>query len=373
MFLTPRAVAVVLAGCIALITTAFLSLVSGTPAQALLVTAALSFASAFILIYLTLEFMIFREITRIYEVLRQMKRKDAIFKIKRKKLRNVSNPLKRLNDEIFLLASRKQAEIDELKRMESFRRDFLADVSHELKTPIFAAQGFLHTLLDGAVEDPNVRGKFLENAARSLDGLDALVQDLLTISKMESGTIKMHHAPFDLVELVREVVDQLAHKAHCREIALKIAEPPAAPLRVRGDRDRMRQVVTNLVENGIKYGQAGGHVELEVGRAGEGVKLTVRDDGPGIPKAHLPRIFERFYRVDKSRSKDTGGSGLGLAIVKHIVEAHGASIDVRSKLGKGTIFSFKLPAAAPQEAAPLKTAAPTHHSAGPSGSVRSAI
>ena len=372
MWLTPRAVAFLLAGCIALITTAFLSLVPGTPGQAMLVAACLAFASAFILIYLALELFIFREITRIYEVLNALKKKDATFKIKRKKLTGARNPLKRLNDEIFSLATRKQAEIDELRRTENFRREFLADVSHELKTPIFAAQGFVHTLLDGAVEDPTVRDKFLQKAARSLDGLDALVQDLLTLSRMESGTIRMRLTVVALPALVREVFEQLEEQAVRRRVRLLLRCDEEATARVRADPHRLRQVLSNLIGNAIKHGAEQGTVTVTLAPVRAHVELSVGDDGPGMTADHLKRIFERFYRVDRSRSKDTGGSGLGLAIVKHVVEAHGATIAVRSQPGQGTTFTFQLPQAPPP--AGTTTPAPgVSTTAGPSRSTPSSL
>jgi len=226
--------------------------------------------------------------------------------------------------------------------MEVFRREFLADVSHELKTPIFAAQGFIHTLLDGAMDDVKVRDKFLQKAAKSLDGLDALVKDLVALSQMETGQIKMHKERVDLRLITLEVCEQLENKAVLRNIGLKIKPDQMRHAWVKADNQRINQVMSNLIENAIKYGKEDGKVIIHFEEEKKHFIISVRDNGSGIPPEHLPRIFERFYRVDKSRSKEKGGTGLGLAIVKHILNAHGAKITVASKADKGTTFTFKL-------------------------------
>lgn len=221
-------------------------------------------------------------------------------------------------------------------------------MSHELKTPIFAAQGFVHTLLDGAVNDKSVRNKFLKKAAKSLDGLDALVQDLLTLSQIETGQIKMHFESIDLAKLTEEVFEQLEDKAKKRNIRLKV-ETDTRPVIVYADWQRIFQVMSNLVSNAIKHSYEGGEVVVwfEIGK--KNVTTHVRDYGEGIPAEHLPRIFERFYRVDKSRSREKGGTGLGLAIVKHILENHNTKAEVKSEPEKGSDFSFKLPRYKPGE------------------------
>jgi two-component system phosphate regulon sensor histidine kinase PhoR len=340
MLFSPKGLSFLLACCIALITTAFLGLVEGTSDQALLVGFGLAFSSSLILIYIALEFLVFREITKIYSILNKVKIKD--FKLPRKRVFTDVNPLRRLNDEIFAYTTRKQQEIDELKKLEVFRREFLANVSHELKTPIFAAQGFIHTLIDGAVDDKSVRDKFLEKAARSLDGLDALVQDLLTLSQMETGDIKMQYEKFDLYEVTADIFEQLEEKAASKSIKLKFEKNQEKRIMAYADYQRIGQVMTNLIENAIKYGNEGGKVVVSVAPEKDHLVVSVKDDGPGIEPEHLKRIFERFYRIEKSRSKDKGGTGLGLAIVKHIIEAHKSKVSVTSKPGKGSQFSFKL-------------------------------
>ncbi len=339
MLNNPKIVSLALAGCVAIITTLFLSLIE-TAVEPLLVCFSLSFASSFILVYLAMELLVFREINKIYSVIDKVKKKD--FKIIRENMNTNTNPLKKLNDEIFAYTARKQQEIDDLKKLEEFRREFLADVSHELKTPIFAAQGFIHTLIDGAVNDKTVRDKFLAKAARSLDGLDALVQDLLTLSQMEIGAIKMHRERMNLYTITEEVFEQLEENAASRKITLKFAKHSTTQAWVKADVQRISQVMTNLISNAIKYGNENGKVVVSFTQDKDHVLTSVRDDGLGIPPEHLKRIFERFYRVDKSRSKDSGGTGLGLAIVKHIIEAHKSKVTVTSKIEKGTTFSFKL-------------------------------
>ncbi len=340
MLFGSKSVAFILALFIALITTVFLFLSTNTSGQILLISFSLSFASSAMLIYGTLEFLVFRELNLIYNLLDKIKQKD--FKVSKKRVFRDANPLKLLNEEIYTYATRKQQEIDELKRMEEYRREFVANISHELKTPIFAAQGFIHTLLDGAMEDENVREKFLEKAARSLDNLNVLVQDLLTLSRMESGDIKMKYEKFDLYELVHEIFEQLEEGAERKHTKLRFDKSQASKHIAYADRQRIGQVLTNLLDNAIKYGSENGKVQVEIEHDKDHLIVFVKDDGPGIEPEHLKRIFERFYRVEKSRSKDRGGTGLGLAITKHIVEAHGSKISVTSKPGKGTQFRFKL-------------------------------
>ena len=227
--------------------------------------------------------------------------------------------------------------------MESFRKEFLADVSHELKTPIFAAQGFIHTLLDGAIKDKNVRSKFLKKAAKSLSRLDKLVQDLLIISQMEAGTLKMNYSHFNINLLVKEVFDQFEDKADKKSLHLCFAKTSSKEVFVYADKQKIFQVLLNLISNGIKYmTDIEGKISVNIIQMEEVVRIEITDEGPGIPQKDIKRIFERFYRVDKSRSKDGGGTGLGLAIVKHILEAHHQHISVTSVVGKGSTFYFSL-------------------------------
>jgi two-component system, OmpR family, phosphate regulon sensor histidine kinase PhoR len=297
--------------------------------------------ATFSVTYIALHFLVIKKLQRIYTLLENIRKEDYSFE-KKHFHKDPGNPLNFLEKEISDFAEKKQAEINELKKLETFRREFLADVSHELKTPIFAAQGFVHTLIDGAVEDLKVRDRFLEKAANSLDALNVLVGDLITISQLEIGEIKMQPSNFDLRKLTEVVFDQLEDAANKRNIKLRIYKYSPRSCYVYADKFRISQVLTNLVMNAIKYGNENGLVVVSFNAGNDEVDVSVKDNGPGIASHHLKRIFERFYRIDKSRSRDLGGTGLGLSIVKHILEAHNSRISVRSKVGEGTIFEFKL-------------------------------
>lgn len=338
MELNSRAIGLMVSSIVAVITTAFLNLVDGTTVTILIIAFTLSLSSTYILVRLVLEFLFFRHINNIYDALNKINKEDLNFVLESNG--SPLNPMKRINREIYSYAENKQREIAELKRMENFRREFMADVSHELKTPIFAAQGFVHTLLDGAIEDKKVRSKFLKKAAKSLDGLDMLVHDLLTLSQIETGEIKMHVTSFSLKETIEEVFDQLENKANKKGITLTYKK--SRGIFVLGDSHRIYQVLLNLVSNAIKYTNKDGKVKIGYTDNEDSITMYVRDTGEGIPEADINRIFERFYRVDKSRSKEKGGTGLGLAIVKHILEGHQSKIEVKSKVGEGSEFRFTL-------------------------------
>lgn len=331
-----------LAAPISVITALVLSLVIGLDVLPVIFSSAVSFSVSFVLTYAALEYLIFKEINKIYKMMDKLRNveRDPPGKIKSSQI----NPFKKLKDEIKALAIIKQKEIDQLKKLEAFRAEFVADVSHELKTPIFAAQGFVHTLMDGAVEDKNVRTKFLRKAAKSLDGLDALVQDLLTLSQIESGDIKMKFENIDLYYLCHEVIEQFEQREKGREIDIRI-EKPDQLIMVRADWLRITQVMSNLISNAIKYNRENGHVTIRFEVKNNSVTTFVVDTGEGITPDHFTRIFERFYRVEKSRSREKGGTGLGLAIVKHVLEGHHSKAMVESVPGKGSTFSFTLPLA----------------------------
>lgn len=335
-----RVLALLLAASICLVTSLFLSLVKDASTQVLIVAGIISFSVSYILVFVVLEHLVFQEINRIYKMLDKL-RKSELAGLEKGE-RGQLNPFKKINEEISSFAALKQKEIDELKKLETFRKEFVADVSHELKTPIFAAQGFVHTLLDGAVNDKNVRTKFLRKAAKSLDGLDALVQDLLTLSQIETGDIKMKFENIDLYELCVEVMDQFEQRGKNKEVEVKL-EKPDQMIIVYADWLRISQVMTNLVSNAIKYNRENGSVSIHFELGKKYVTTFVTDTGEGIPENHLNRIFERFYRVEKSRSREKGGTGLGLAIVKHILEGHGTKAEATSQVGMGSTFSFKLP------------------------------
>jgi two-component system phosphate regulon sensor histidine kinase PhoR len=340
MNLSPRWIAFLLAGIVSSITLLFLSFVPAADSDVLFVAGAGSFLITFSTAYFMLDILLIKEVKELYATLKKLKIGDL--DINKKSLFRSFNPFKKLNNEISQYVNLKQTEIDELKRMEIFRREFLANVSHELKTPIFAAQGFIHTLIDGAKDDPTVSKRFLKKAAKSLDGLDALVRDLVVLTQVETGDIKMHMEILNLTSITTDIFDQLENKASKRHISLKIKPKNIKEVLAVADSQRIFQVLTNFVDNAIKYGKDGGKVIVTFEEGKTEWIITVEDDGPGIPEQHLNRIFERFYTVDKSRSRDTGGTGLGLAIVKHILNAHNSVINVKSSAENGTQFSFTL-------------------------------
>jgi len=300
-----------------------------------------SFIGSVVSVFLCLELLVFAEINKLYVLLERLKKRD--YKQVRKSIKGLTGgPLKKLNRELYSYASKKEQEIDHLKEAELYRKEFLADISHELKTPIFSAQGFIYTLLDGAIDDPEIALKFLKKAAKSLDGLNGLVNDLITLSQMENGVISMRPEHYDLSAQVTEIMEMLENKAEKRGATIRWDKKTDRNVWVYADRNRIGQVVINLLENAIKYGNENGEVVVGLDVEKDQVQVAVRDDGPGIAGEHLKRIFDRFYRVEKSRTREKGGSGLGLAIVKQIVEAHQSKIAVTSRVGKGTLFQFKL-------------------------------
>lgn len=240
----------------------------------------------------------------------------------------------------------KQKEIEKLKSLEAYRREFLGEVSHELKTPIFAIQGFIHTLIEGAMDDEKVKVKFLKKAMKNSDRLSNLVEDLLIITQAESGEMEIKLTKFSIYDLVIEVVEAIDYKLNNKKRSIKIdieAKEHEDTL-VLADRERIHQVLSNLVDNAIKYGKPDGVVNISIGYLEKDKKMhiSVTDDGPGIEEKHLDKIFRRFYRVDKSRSREKGGTGLGLAICKHLMTVHGENIWVKSTPGMGASFTFTL-------------------------------
>lgn len=255
---------------------------------------------------------------------------------------NKRDPISRVSHEVSKWANERRDEISRLKEQETFRREFVGNVSHELKTPIFHIQGYIHTLLEGALSDPNVNYKFLEKAAKSADRLIELVNDLTSITQIESGELEMEMTKFDIRKLVEEVYEEVDFL--CKERGTKCGFKQSADKTffVKADRLKIKQVLVNLVVNAIKYGRENGEITCGLYDMDENILVEISDNGEGIPESSLPRLFERFYRVEKSRTREAGGSGLGLSIAKHIVEAHGQMIRVRSQLGEGTTFGFTL-------------------------------
>ncbi len=333
-----RNIAFFLALTISVISSAIMWVALSITIGTTLIAALIIFVFSFTLIKILLDVLFFRHLNAIYDMLDKIENNDFSMPIKQSQVR--WNPLRRIDKEIYNYASSKQEEISRLKQLAKYRREFVADISHELKTPLFAAQGFVHTLMDGAVGDKQVRDKFLKKAAKSLDGLDILVEDLLTISQIESGEIKMHYENFDAVEVSLQVLELMEVKAEKKGLRVLLENEDDEKILVHADSRRIFQVLTNLVSNAIKYTDGEGDIFIRFIETKSDVICSVIDRGVGIPEEDIPRIFERFYRVDKSRSK--GGTGLGLAIVKHIIEGHGAQVRVMSKINKGSTFSFNL-------------------------------
>lgn len=231
--------------------------------------------------------------------------------------------------------------ITQLKEQEKFRREFLGNLAHELKTPVFSIQGYILTLLDGGLEDETVNRQFLERASKATDRMTTILEDLDKLTKLEAGRIELQWSHFDIVSVVSDVFDELEMKAKKRKIKLRFAKEFDS-IFVHADKSRIAQVVTNLVSNSIAYGNEKGETIVRFYLLDDIVTIEVSDNGPGISDVDLPRLFERFYRVEKSRNRNEGGSGLGLAIAKHFTEAHGQTINVRSTVDVGSTFTFSL-------------------------------
>jgi len=255
----------------------------------------------------------------------------------------ITTDMATLTKEVKKFATDKKLEIETLKVREEYRREFLGNVSHELKTPLFTVQGYISTLLDGAANDKVLRKKYLERAEKGVERLIYIVKDLDMITKLETGDLNLDYSIFDIVETIKNVFDLLEMRASKKKITLTFDSNYSKPIYVRADQEKIQQVITNLVMNSIKYGKEGGTTEVSIENLiNNKVIIRITDNGEGIQKQHIPRLFERFYRVDKSGARSEGGSGLGLAIVKHIIEGHNEKIYVESQFGVGSEFSFTL-------------------------------
>jgi len=304
---------------------------------------ALVYAGSYGLIIFTLEKFIYRKIKLIYKLIYQTKatkKEEVYFKyiLPQKSIDEV-------REDVEAWGERRNKEIEMLQKNEAYRKEFLQNLAHEIKTPIFAIQGYVDTLLGGAMEEEVIRKKFLENTAKNVDRLVNLVNDLDEISRLESGEQLLYKQNFIIQDLIREIYDSLSIKIQDKNIKTTIKKGCEAPITVFADKEKIKQVLINLVENATKYGKPNGTIVASVYKTDDKhVLVEVGDDGIGIEEEHLNRIFERFYRTDAARSRDKGGTGLGLAICKHIIEAHGQSIHVRSAPGVGTTIGFSLEA-----------------------------
>lgn len=254
---------------------------------------------------------------------------------------SIDTMLQNAEREVKIWKEDKNTEISRLRDQDAFRREFLGNLAHELKTPVFSIQGFLLTLLDGGMDDPTISRSFLERAAKATDRMASILEDLDEITKLEVEELKMQFRSFDLIELVNEIFDSLEMTAKAKDIQLRF-DKAYSPIYVTADRAKIGQVFTNLFSNSIFYGNLNGETIVSIIVFDKLVTVEVSDNGPGIDEKHHSRLFERFYRVEKSRNRNEGGSGLGLAIVKHILESHGQHISMRSKPGAGSAFSFSL-------------------------------
>ena len=293
-------------------------------------------AFSFLVIQYRVERFIYKKVKKIYDDVSLLESSTFINQ-------PITTDMATLTREVKKFATDKKLEIETLKVREEYRREFLGNVSHELKTPLFMVQGYLSTLLDGAMSDKTIRKKYLERAEKGVERLIYIVQDLDMISKLEIGDLNLEIAEFDIVKLVQNVFDLLEMKASKKDILLMFDMKYNRPVMVVGDQEKIQQVVMNLVVNSIKYGKVKGSTEVSIeDLTDEKVIVRVTDNGEGIEKKNIPRLFERFYRVDKSGARTEGGSGLGLSIVKHIIEAHNEKIYVDSTFGIGSEFSFTL-------------------------------
>lgn len=296
------------------------------------------FIITYIIVYFLLNSFIFEKINPIYKTIHN-------FNIPEKELRREleeKDVIKEVNAEVVNWANKKTREIAQLKQLAKYRKEFLGNVSHELKTPIFNIQGYILTLLDGGIDDSQINKKYLEKSEKSINRMISIVEDLESIARLESEFFDLKYSDFNILELFEEIFESQELRAKEKGIQLKFKHKNEKPVYVRADRQQIDHLATNLIVNSINYGTDNGITEISFMDMDENILIEVTDNGLGIPEEDIPRIFERFYRVDKSRSRNSGGTGLGLAIAKHIIEAHNQTINVRSSLNNGTSFAFTL-------------------------------
>ena len=304
--------------------------------SAILISIVVLFIISFFIIQYRAEHFIYRRLKKIYEDV-------SILDVNDLKKDSVTTDIEQLSNKMQTYAEGKELEIKSLTERDSFRRDFLGNVAHELKTPLFTVQGYILTLLEGGMDDKNIRLKYLERANKGVERLVAVTKDLDMIAKLETDGLKIDKEVFNILEIIQNVFDLVEMKAKKRNIILKFDRIYEFPVFVIGDIEKTEQVLINLVVNSIKYGKPGGTTIVTADDYNHN-KFVIRviDNGEGIKQQHFPRLFERFYRVDQSRSREQGGSGLGLSIVKHIVEAHQQNVLLKSTFGKGSEFSFTM-------------------------------
>ena len=305
----------------------------------IVIAVVLFFICAYFLIQYALNKFILEKIRPIYKIIDFVPQKG---KEARLRLKPDFVELSEVEHDVEEWAQNQLKEIERLKEMERYRKDFVGNVSHELKTPIFNIQGYILTLLEGGLEDPNINKLYLNRTEKSIDRMISIVEDLESITKLETGELKPQYSNFDIVKVVEEVFELEHRLSYEKKISLEFSNKPDKPIMVSADKKRIIEVLANLVINGLKYGKKKGYIKVGFYNFDDKLMVEVSDNGIGIDKKDLPRIFERFYRVDKSRSREQGGTGLGLSIAKHIIEAHNQTINVQSVLDEGTTFTFTL-------------------------------
>lgn len=337
---SPQEVSLLTAAPVGLVAGIITYLLSGWIFTSLVVFTGIT-AMAYLIMVSMVRLFIHRKIKIIYKLIYQTKaskREEFYYK-------NIlpQKSIDEVREDVEKWAELRGSELELLRQNEAFRKEFLLNLSHELKTPIFAIQGYVDTLMNGAIDNHEVNKKFLKNASRNIDRLVNLVDDLDEISKLESGEQQLLKKNFVIQDLMKEIYEILSIKAGEKNITFSIKKGCEVPLTVNADKEKISRVLINLIDNAMKYGKQNGAIEGSAYRIdGQRILVEISDDGSGISEEHLKRIFERFYRTDQARSRKVGGSGLGLAICKHIIEAHGQTIHVRSKIDVGTTFGFTL-------------------------------
>jgi len=341
MLTSPRNISLFVSILVAIVTGIFSALMffinSSDIWKYLLVEILAIFIIAYVITFYTIRKILINKITPIYKIIQQTGNSN---------LNNIDsfdnkNLIEEASKDVTNWFKLKTREIEKLKKLEKYRRKFLGNVSHELKTPIFNAQGYISTLIDGGIDDKNINKKYLEKADQSINRLITIVSDLELISKLESGELELNRENFNIVQLFKDIVDLLEMRANKLNIKVQVNSGEKS-IMVNADRPRISDVINNLIVNSLIYGKQNGTTTINFYDMENKILVEVSDNGVGIEEKFIPRLFERFFRVDKSRSRDQGGTGLGLAIVKHILEVHGETIHVRSTLGEGSAFSFTL-------------------------------
>jgi len=341
---TPKQITFIAAGLLSLFALIILLLIKRFYNEAIngyvvLIFPCILFVLGYFVFYYALEKFIYRKIKVIYKTIYELKSPKSSAG---GKVHLQDDIIKDVEQEVIQWATSKSQEIEQLKKMEAYRREFLGNVSHELKTPVFNIQGYIETLIDGGIKDDKVNMEYLHKAVKNINRLSIIIEDLEIISLIESGTLNLELEKFNICELIGEVLDSLEMRADISDIKLGFKEGCNMPYMVLADKERIRQVLINLITNSIKYGKEGGETLIGCYDMDENILIEVSDDGIGIEKKNLSRLYERFYRIDTNRSREQGGTGLGLSIVKHIIEAHNQTINVRSTVGIGSTFGFTL-------------------------------